>query len=286
MTATYRYSPDAKREMAQFHHDAATAVNATNAVSPDSLQATQGPISFAADTATTNTGQSRASAYQATAGNSQQMGDLLQQAAQAYERGDTEAAERLRAQAERLGASDNPAAARGTGPGGTSPSGTPAGTPAAADGGGAQAAGQMMGQFSQMAGQMMQGVTQPVQGAVQGLTQIPQQVLQGVQGIVEAATQGAAGGAGAAAGAEQEALDKASGKEDKDEKDGKEDKHAGAEGKKHGERAPVDGANKPDNEKQTQSNPQVGNRAGAGTGTGGTPDPAANRGANAPTHPM
>ncbi|MGV0743580.1 ESX-1 secretion-associated protein [Mycolicibacterium sp. XJ870] len=148
-----------------------------------------GTIGFPADFAGVT--DARSAAVGAAKATSEKMAETLRQAAKAYERGDMEAAEKLKAQAERM---DGPGA-----PG--SPNAGGAGAPSGGQDGGMQAGGQMMGQFSQMATQMMQGLTQPAQGIVQGLSQMPQQAFQGVQGIVQAATQGAAGGGGAAADA-------------------------------------------------------------------------------------
>lgn len=143
-----------------------------------------GTIGFPADFA--GASDARSAAVDATKVVSERMAETLRQAAKAYERGDMEAAEKLKAQADRM--AGRPSSGSSNAAGGGSSGGQD---------GGMQAGGQMMGQFSQMAGQMMQGITQPVQGIVQGLTQVPQQVMQGVQGIVQAATQGAAGGGGA-----------------------------------------------------------------------------------------
>ncbi len=143
-----------------------------------------GTIGFPADFA--GASEARSAAVGATKAVSEKLAETLRQAARAYERGDLDAAEKLKAQADRM--------AGGRGSGASNSAGGP--TSSGAVGGqdsGMQAGGQMMGQFSQMAGQMMQGIAQPVQGIVQGLTQVPQQVMQGVQGIVQAATQGAAG---------------------------------------------------------------------------------------------
>jgi hypothetical protein len=249
-----------------------------------SVSDSHGAIGFPMQNPFDGTQASRSAAVSATQAASGELGDLLRQAAQAYERGDTAAAERLKARAAELegtgGQGGSPTGA-GT-PGG--PAGTPGGTgaPTGQDGGG-QAAGQMLGQMGQMAGQMAQSVTQPIQGMTQGLSQIPQQVMQGVQGIVQAATQGGGG----AAQAEAEALEKA--------------KADGADGGKDGEKAPVDtkdtkdGKDKDAKERDGQGHQagkqtgaanhgqsQVGNRAEAGV----APKPAAERGPTAPTRPM
>lgn len=187
-----------------------------------SVSDSHGAIGFPMQGAFDGTQASRGAAVAATQAASGELGGLLRQAAQAYERGDTAAAESLRARAAELegsgGQGGSPTGASTPG-GASSPGGT--GVPAGQDSGG-QAAGQMLGQMGQMMGQMAQSITQPIQGMTQGLSQIPQQVMQGVQGIVQAATQG--GGGAAQTGAET--LEKA--------------KAEGADGPKDGEKAPVD----------------------------------------------
>jgi hypothetical protein len=154
------------------------------------VQNSHGTIGFPMQDVLDAAQSARGEALGATQSASAKIGDLLNQASQAYERGDSQAAARLKAQADRMESAQTEDS-RGTG----SPS-APGG-----QGGVAQTAGQMMGQFGQLAGQMMQGVTQPVQGVVQGLSQIPQQAMQGAQGIVQTAMQGAGGGGAAAADA-------------------------------------------------------------------------------------
>lgn len=111
--------------------------------------------------------EARANAMKATKAASEKMSDLLSQAAAAYDRGDVEAARKLKAQADQIEGKGGPGSPSAGGPGGQD--------------GGSQAAGQIMGQFSQLAGQVVQGVTQPVQGIMQGVSQMPQQVFQGVR---------------------------------------------------------------------------------------------------------
>ncbi|WP_454787524.1 type VII secretion target [Mycolicibacterium lutetiense] len=166
--------------------DVGAVVNGAPALSE--VLNSHGTIGFPADFE--GASEARSAAVGATKAVSERMAETLRQAANAYERGDLEAAEKLKAQADRMagGRSSGSANAATGGPDGSGAGG--------GQDGGMQAGGQMMGQFSQMAGQMMQGITQPVQGIVQGVSQVPQQVMQGVQGIVQAATQGAAGGAG------------------------------------------------------------------------------------------
>ncbi|MEW2479400.1 ESX-1 secretion-associated protein [Mycobacterium sp. NPDC049093] len=152
------------------------------------IESSHGPVAFPTQSAFSGAYSARGDALGATQVASGMIGDLLRQAAQAYDRGDSEAAGRLRAQADQLaGESSSRSAAVGGSGGG--------------QGGGMQAASQMMGQFSQVASQMIQSATQPVQGIMQGMSQMPQQVMQGVQSIVQTATQAAGGGATADAAA-------------------------------------------------------------------------------------
>ncbi|OBC05066.1 hypothetical protein A5784_11500 [Mycobacterium sp. 852013-50091_SCH5140682] len=244
-----------------------------------SVSDSHGAIGFPMQSSFDGTQASRSAAVAATQAASGELGGLLRQAAQAYERGDTAAAERLRAQAAEL---EGSGAQRGSPTGAATPGGAGSpgggGAPAGQDSG-SQAAGQMLGQMGQMMGQMAQSVTQPIQGMTQGLSQIPQQVMQGVQGIVQAATQG--GGGAAQGGAET--LEKA--------------KAEGADGAKDGEKPPVDAKDGKESKdardrdgqghqagKQTGSeshrSSQVGNRA---PDAGVTPKPA---GPTAPTRPM
>jgi hypothetical protein len=233
-----------------------------------SVSDSHGAIGFPMQSSFDGTQASRSAAVAATQAASGELGGLLRQAAQAYERGDTAAAERLRARAAEL---------EGSGGQGGSPAGAPSGQES-----GSQAAGQMLGQMGQMMGQMAQSVTQPIQGMTQGLSQIPQQVMQGVQGIVQAATQG--GGGAAETGAET--LEKA--------------KAEGADGPKDGEKPPVDAKDGKESKdakerdgqehqagKQTGAeshrSSQVGNRA---PDAGVAPKPAAERSPTAATRPM
>ncbi|MFV8050225.1 type VII secretion target [Mycobacterium sp. 48b] len=154
---------------------------------PSDLASSHGAIGFPMQNAFDGASSAREGALGATQVAAGRMAELLGKASQAYARGDMDAAERLKAQADALGGgSGAPAAAAGGGSG------------AEAASSGAGGAGQMMGQFSQMAGQMAQSVTQPLQGLTQAMTQVPQQVMQGVQGIVESATQAAGSGGEAA----------------------------------------------------------------------------------------
>ncbi|MGV0811681.1 type VII secretion target [Mycolicibacterium boenickei] len=147
---------------------------------PSDLRSSHGAIGYPLQNVVDGVLSSRDGALGATQVATGRMAELLGQASQAYARGDLEAGDRLKAQADQLEGAGAPATAGGGG----------ADAASAASGG----AGQMMGQFSQLAGQMAQSITQPLQG----LAQVPQQVMQGVQGIVESAMQAAGGGADAA----------------------------------------------------------------------------------------
>lgn len=147
------------------------------------VQNSHGTIGFPMQDVLDAAQSARGNALGATQAASAKIGDLLNQAAQAYERSDSEAAARLKAQAARM---ESAQTENGRGTGSLMTTGS--------QGGGAQTAGQ----FGQVAGQMMQGLTQPIQSAVQGLSQIPQQAMQGAQGIVQTAMQGAGGGGAAA----------------------------------------------------------------------------------------
>ncbi|CRZ18179.1 type VII secretion target [Mycolicibacterium neworleansense] len=215
---------------------------------PTDLASSHGAIGFPMQNAFDGASSAREGALGATQVAAGRMAELLGKASQAYARGDTDAAERLKAQADALGGGSSPAAAGGG-----------AGASEAASSG-AGGAGQMMGQFSQMAGQMAQSITQPLQGLTQAMTQVPQQVMQGVQGIVESATQAAGSGGEAASlaadaggsGAEQavKAADHQGPADQHDDRDDKKDEARPGQGE--------DGAAA---DRHTE---QLGNRASAG----------------------
>lgn len=199
---------------------------------PSDLASSHGTIGFPMQNALDGASSARNGALGATQVAASRMSELLGKASQAYARGDLDAAERLKAQADALG-------------GGKSAAGGGAGGSEAASSG-AGGAGQVMGQFSQMPGQMMQSVTQPLQGLAQAVTQVPQQAMQGVQGIVEAAMQAGGGGGEAALAAggtgAEEAVKAADHQGAGDGRDDAQDgeKKDDADHRKHeGERAPV-----------------------------------------------
>ena len=170
------------RGMEQVGNDVRSFI--TRGPSSSEVQVSHGSIGFSMQSAFDAVHAARAEALGNTQADSAKISETLNRAAQAYDRGDEEAARKLRAQAERMDAAQ---IAR---TGGSIPAGGQGAT---------QASGQMVGQFTQMVGQAWQGVAQPAQSVMQGLAQAPQQVMQGVQGVVQAATQGTAGGGETAA---------------------------------------------------------------------------------------
>ena len=206
--------------------DAANVVAGSPGLS--GLLTSHGTIAFPADFSSVS--DARTAAVEATKASGEKLAETLRQAAKAYEAGDTEAAERLKAQADQMsGSSDTGSSSTGTSTDASSSS--------------SDTAGQMMGQFSQLAQQMMQGITQPVQGIMEGLGQVPEQVMQGVQGIVETATQaGADGGAAAAeaAGAGVEAAGEVGAGEPVGPDEARAEDSEGAGAPEEGQKAPTE----------------------------------------------
>lgn len=229
---------------------------------PSDLAATLGPIAFPFHNAHGDAQSSRDAALGATQVATGRIAELLGQASQAYARGDTDAGDQLKAQADAVG------------------DGHGAGGGASAAGAGAGGAGQMLGQLSQVAGQMGQSVTQPLQGLTQSMSQLPQQVMQGVQGIVETGSQAAGGvdaagpehalnaaahhGPGDSAGAgDDKTPDDKTHDKDSDGKDSKDD-HEDPDGKEHdAEDQKRDRPSEPDTRPGSQAE-QLGTRATAG----------------------
>jgi Excreted virulence factor EspC, type VII ESX diderm len=179
-----------------------------------------GNIAFGLNSALDGASQSRLSAIQTTKTSGDTISELLGKAHQMYLQGDQQGADKLKAAAEALQASEGGgsggagSAGGSTGAGATGAGATGAG---AAAGGGAEMAGQMASQVGQQVGQIAQGLTQSVQGLAQGLTQLPQQLMQGLQGIGGSATKGADSGPNKAHVA-ADANEKADGDKDKDGK--------------------------------------------------------------------
>jgi Excreted virulence factor EspC, type VII ESX diderm len=179
-----------------------------------------GNIAFGLNSALDGASQSRTSTIQTTKASADTIKDLLNKAHQMYLQGDEQGADKLKAAAEALQASDG-GGSSGAGGAGGSAGATGAGAAGAgsasggsAGGSGAEMASQMATQVGQQVGQMAQSVAQSVQGLAQGLTQLPQQLMQGLQGLGGSAAQGAGSDADKAhVAAKQEKAD-----EDKDGK--------------------------------------------------------------------
>lgn len=194
------------QSLSDIHGRVAAAMSqlAGSALDEAALQTAYGTISSAFTSALGEALPSRDGTFRATQTSSQTIGELLQRAAQMYERGDQQDAEKLRAAAEAMAGSGD---ACGAGSGG----GESAGGGTGADGGAAGGGGaQMASQVGQQVGQLAQGVAQSVQGLAQGLTQLPQQIMQGVQGMV--------GSASKASGSEDLTGDEAQDEKDEDER--------------------------------------------------------------------
>ncbi len=184
-----------------------------------------GNIAFGLNSALDGASQSRLSTIQSTKTSSDTIGELLNKAHQMYLQGDQQGADKLKAAAEALQASEGGGASGAGSAGGSTGAGATgagAGGAGAAGGGGAEMAGQMATQVGQQVGQLAQGLAQSVQGLAQGLTQLPQQIMQGIQGIGGSAAQGAGSAGGTAHDAVKAAEEKALEDRDKD-KDGKPD---------------------------------------------------------------
>jgi hypothetical protein len=191
-----------------------------------------GNIAFGLNSALDGASQSRLSTIQSTKTSSGTIGELLNKAHQMYLQGDQQGADKLKAAAEALQASEGEGAGGAAGSAGGSTgagaTGTGAGGAGTAGGGGAEMAGQMATQVGQQVGQIAQGLAQSVQGLAQGLTQLPQQIMQGIQGIGGSAAQGAGSAGDTAQDAVKAAEEKADDDKDKD-KDGKPDDERVAE---------------------------------------------------------
>jgi ESX secretion-associated protein EspJ len=190
-----------------------------------------GNIAFGLNSALDGATQSRTSTLQSTKTSADTIKDLLTKAHQMYLQGDEQGADKLKAAAEALQASEGGGSSGAGGAGGSTGAGA---TGAGAAGGGSpgksggEMASQIASQVGQQVGQIAQGLTQSVQGLAQGLTQLPQQLMQGLQGLGGSAAQGAGSQADKAhVAAKQEKAD-----EDKDtdeHKDGKPDDERAAE---------------------------------------------------------
>jgi Excreted virulence factor EspC, type VII ESX diderm len=198
---------DGTRSYAQVHDQVAAGLSQMmGAAAPDAagLQASHGPIATAVSTALSSVLETRHGTLQNTATSGTTISELLQKAAQMYEQGDRQGAEKLKAAADALQAHEGE---QGGAPGGASsgdasggalgrgfPGGAAGATGAGSPGVGTPAPGsaavgmigQILGQVGQQVGQIAGMVAQPLQGFAQGLQQVPQQVMQAVQGATGA----------------------------------------------------------------------------------------------------
>jgi hypothetical protein len=187
--------PDGVRSYAQIHDQVASALSQVMGVAtPEAVGvvSTHGPIASAVSTALGQVLGGRQGTLQATSTSAQTISELLQKAAEMYEQGDQQGAEKLKAAAEAI---------EGKQGGQPRNSGAP-GSPTSTGAGGGDVMGQMLGQLGQVGqqvGQMAQAVGAPLQGLAQPLQQVPQQVMQAVQQASQAAGK-AADATGAAKG--------------------------------------------------------------------------------------
>lgn len=178
---------DGVRSYAQTHDRIAAGLSQLiggGATEAAGVHNSHGTIAAAVGTALSNALEARLGTMQTTARSGATISELLRKAAQMYEQGDRQGAEKLRAAAEVLqGQRDGqdagaPSAAGALG--GASVAGAPTTGPGSAAGG--QMIGQMLGQVGQQVGQLAGSLTAPLLGLAQGLQQVPQQVMQAVQG--------------------------------------------------------------------------------------------------------
>ena len=182
MTGNLFVQTDGLRTFSQAHADIAAGLSQlTSAAAPaaDGVETSHGPIASAVSAALGELLGARQGTIQTTATSGNTISELLQKAAQTYERGDQKGAETLRAAAEAIEGTNAP--------GGSGAPGSPTAAGAAAAGaGGAESemTGQMLSQLGQVGrqvGQMAQAAGAPLQALAQPLQQVPQQVMQGVQ---------------------------------------------------------------------------------------------------------
>ncbi|WP_102144860.1 ESX-1 secretion-associated protein [Mycobacterium hubeiense] len=176
---------DGLRTFSQTHSNIASGISQLTGAVASGVETSHGPIASAVSTALNGLLGARDGTIQTTATSGSTLSELLQKAAQAYERGDQRSGDKLKAAADAMQGS--PGTSTGGAPGATSAAGNPAA-------GGADSMGQMMGQVGQQVGQLGQSIAAPLAGMAQGLAQMPQTVMQGVQGIVQTATQAAGSG--------------------------------------------------------------------------------------------
>ena len=185
--------PDGVRSYAQIHDQVLSALSQVmGAAAPAAVgvESTHGPVASAVSTALGQVLGGRQGTLRVTSTSAQIISELLQKAAQMYEQGDQQGAEKLKAAAEALEGQ------QGGQPGNAGAPGGPTST------GGGDAMGQMLGQLGQVGqqvGQLAQAAGAPLQALAQPLQQVPQQVMQAVQQASQSASK-AADATGAAKG--------------------------------------------------------------------------------------
>lgn len=176
---------DGLRSSASLHDRIATDLSQVlgeDAPEVAGVQASHGQIAAGVGAALSSVLDARLGTVQTTADMGETISELLRKAAQMYEQGDHDGAEKLRAAVEALdGQRDpqgeyGPTASVGGAVGGATPANGAVGPP-----GGDQMVGQMLGQVGQQVGQLVSSMTAPLLGLAQGLQQVPQMVAQGVQ---------------------------------------------------------------------------------------------------------
>jgi hypothetical protein len=176
------------KSLSDIHDEVAGAMSQLRGSTPDavSLETAYGTISSAFTSAIGRALPSRDTSLRATQTSSQTIRELLQRAAEMFERGDQQSADELRAAADALAGSSG-ADATCLGPvGGAGPDMACPPVNQAAQVGQAGQAGQVgqvaqVSQVGQQIAQIAQGVAQAAMGLAQGFSQLPQQIMQGAQ---------------------------------------------------------------------------------------------------------
>jgi hypothetical protein len=188
---------DGVRSYAQIHDQVASGLSQLiSGATSDAVQSSHGAIAAAVSTALSGVLGTRQTAMQSTAASGNTISELLHKAAELYERGDQQGAEKLKAAAAALAAADGSpgggaSSAGQTGADSQTGGGQSSGGQSSGSGtGAASSGGEMVGQLLGQAGQMIGQLTQPLQGLTQGLSQALGQATQGVQQAVQGATEG------------------------------------------------------------------------------------------------
>ncbi|MFV9635357.1 ESX-1 secretion-associated protein [Mycobacterium neumannii] len=171
---------DGLRSSASIHDRVATDLSHVLTGVPEAtgVQTSHGRIAAGVGAALSSALDARLGTVHATAGTGATISELLRKAAQMYEQGDHDGAEKLRAAAEALDGQPDTQASESAPTTGSvlgSPANGTAGPP------GDQMVGQMLGQVGQQVGQLVGSMTAPLLGLAQGLQQVPQMIAQGLQ---------------------------------------------------------------------------------------------------------